>query len=227
LGHQLAPEPVRTTEFAPALPSQPEHTPPASPPASGHAPPATATSWKAGRFTGTDFPLQPDGTLRCPAGSALLPHEHRRARRWQPAHGLWCQHSQLPSVSVARAVQSASGSATAKPRQVSVLLHPLPVGAAPMRLRGIGADETFGGPVCVCTANTCRSRWSQPLRPPQPFLLRQSLGLSVRIPACPGTAGWLVTPELKRLSGSSSPSSGFQTAWRPSSGWPPSHALSA
>lgn len=83
LGHQLAPEPVRTTEFAPALPPKPEHaptplvSPAASAPASGYAPPTPAMSWKSGRFTGTDFPLQPNGTLRCPAGSALLPHELR------------------------------------------------------------------------------------------------------------------------------------------------------
>ena len=84
LGHRLVPEPVRTTEFAPALPPQQESaltragTPAVEAPASGYAPPATATSWKVGRFTGTDFPLQPDGTLRCPAGSVLVPHEHRR-----------------------------------------------------------------------------------------------------------------------------------------------------
>ncbi|GHO62978.1 hypothetical protein KSC_018700 [Ktedonobacter sp. SOSP1-52] len=106
LGHQLAPEPVRTTEFAPALPSPNEHTPIplASPPVSGYAPPAIATCWKTGRFTGIDFPLQPDGTLRCPAGSTLLPHEHRREADGELARGLWCQHSQLPSLSVARAV---------------------------------------------------------------------------------------------------------------------------
>ena len=106
LGHQLAPEPLRTTEFAPALPARNEYTltPPASAPPSGYAPPAPATSWKAGRFTGTDFLLQPDGTLRCQASQKLLPHEHRRARRWQPARGVWCQHSQLPSVFVTRAV---------------------------------------------------------------------------------------------------------------------------
>src|SRR6266568_4425466 len=33
---------------------------------------------KAGRFTGADFPLQPDGTLRCPAGQVLTAHEQRR-----------------------------------------------------------------------------------------------------------------------------------------------------
>jgi hypothetical protein len=140
VGHKLLPEPARTTEFAPALPQQNEHAPtpavlPAlSAPISGYAPPATATSWTADRFTGADFPLQPDGTLQCPAGKALVPHERRRE----------CDGS-------LRVVYSASirdcrpcplrqrcqwnGSATAKPRQVSVLLHPLPVGSAPLLWR--------------------------------------------------------------------------------------------
>jgi hypothetical protein len=47
-------------------------------PTSGYGPPATAASWKTGRFSGQAFPLQPDGTLRCPAGSVLLPQERRR-----------------------------------------------------------------------------------------------------------------------------------------------------
>jgi hypothetical protein len=140
LGHQLAPEPVRTTEFAPALPSQQEHapTPPASPaasaPASGYAPPAPATSWKAGRFTGADFPHQPDGTLRCPAGSALLPHEHRRERdgSLRVVYGA-CIRDCRPCP--LREQCQWSGSATAKPRQVSILLHPLPVGLAPLLWR--------------------------------------------------------------------------------------------
>jgi hypothetical protein len=86
LGHHLHPEPVRTTEFAPALPEQnaQEPMPPAasasSAPQSGYAPATTTISWKAGRFTGSDFPLQPDGTLRCPAGNVLMPHERRRER---------------------------------------------------------------------------------------------------------------------------------------------------
>jgi hypothetical protein len=134
LGHKLAPEPVRTTEFAPALSLQNEPTPPASPPASGYAPPATAMSWKAGRFTGTDFPLQPDGTLRCPAGSALLPHEHRREadgslRVVYGASIRSCRPCPL------RAQCQWNGSATAKPRQVSILLHPLSVGSASLLWR--------------------------------------------------------------------------------------------
>jgi hypothetical protein len=49
-----------------------------STPLSGYGPPTTATSWKTGRFTGQDFPLQPDGTLRCPAGSTLTLQERRQ-----------------------------------------------------------------------------------------------------------------------------------------------------
>jgi hypothetical protein len=81
LGHQLKPEPVRTTEFASAIPSPSQQVAtylPSSAPVSGYGPPNTATSWKTGRFTGADFPLQPDGTLQCPAGQKLFSHEQRR-----------------------------------------------------------------------------------------------------------------------------------------------------
>jgi len=136
LGHKLAPESVRTTEFASVLPEQNAHAPipPASAPASGYAPPATATSWKAGRFTGTDFPLQPGGPLRCPAGNVLVPHEHRRERDGSlrvvySASIRDCRPCPL------REQCQWNGSATAKPRQVSVLLHPLVVGPAPLLWR--------------------------------------------------------------------------------------------
>jgi hypothetical protein len=60
---------------------------------------------KTGRISHQDFVLQPDGTLCCPAGQTLSAHERRR---------------------------EADGSTTAKPRQVSVLLHPLVVGSLPL-----------------------------------------------------------------------------------------------
>lgn len=139
LGHQLKPEPLRTTEFAPALPPQPELSPLEAAPASsaptaGYAPPATATSWKADRFTGADFPLQPDGTLRCPAGNVLAPHEHRQehdgsVRVVSSASIRACRPCPL------REQCQWNGSATAKPRQVSILLHPLPVGVSPLLWR--------------------------------------------------------------------------------------------
>jgi hypothetical protein len=127
LGHQLHPDPVRTTEFAAAIP-------PASPyaaPSAGYAPPQMGVSWKAGRFASQDFVLQPDGTLRCPADQKLLPHEHRREadgslRVVYGASIRSCRPCPL------REQCQWNGHATAKPRQVSVLLHPLAVGDAPL-----------------------------------------------------------------------------------------------
>jgi hypothetical protein len=134
VGHQFEPTPLRTTEFAPAIPSQRTPlvlSPPLTTPASGYGPPTTATSWKTGRFTGTDFPLQPDGTLRCPAGQRLLAHERRREadgslRVVYAASIRSCRPCPL------REQCQWQGVATKKPRQVSVLLHPLAVGPAPL-----------------------------------------------------------------------------------------------
>jgi hypothetical protein len=133
LGHQLHPDPVRTTEFAPALPSPPP-TPPPSPhtaPPSGYAPPQVGLPWKAGRFSGQDFALQPDGTLRCPADQKLTPHEQRKEadgslRVVYGASIRSCRPCRL------REQCQWNGSATAKPRQVSVLWHPLQLGSAPL-----------------------------------------------------------------------------------------------
>jgi len=130
LGHRLHPDPVRTTEFAPA-------TPPASPhtvPSSGYAPPQVGLAWKAGRFSGHDFTLQPDGTLRCPANQELRVQEQRREvdgslRVVYAASMRSCRPCPL------REQCQWNGSATAKPRQVSVLLHPLPVGCTPLLWR--------------------------------------------------------------------------------------------
>jgi hypothetical protein len=127
LGHQLHPDPLRTTEFAPALPPPAPHAAPAS----GYASPQVGLPWKAGRFSRQDFALQPDGTLRCPAAQKLLPHEHRREadgslRVVYGASIRSCRPCPL------REQCQWNGKATAKPRQVSVLLHPLPVGSAPL-----------------------------------------------------------------------------------------------
>ena len=137
LGHQLEPTPIRITEFAPAIPAQSEQTaarPASSAPASGYGPPTTATSWKTGRFTGADFPLQPDGTLRCPAGQSLSVQERRReldgSLRVVYAASI---HSCRPCP--LREQCQWNGSATRKPRQGSRLVHPLPVGAAPLLWR--------------------------------------------------------------------------------------------
>jgi hypothetical protein len=130
LGHQLHAEPVRTTDFAPALPPPSPQTAPAS----GYAPPHVGLPWKAGRFSGQDFALQPDGTLRCPADQTLVPHEHRREadgslRVVYGASIRSCRPCPL------RQQCQWNGTATAKPPQVSVLLHPLQACSAPLLWR--------------------------------------------------------------------------------------------
>jgi hypothetical protein len=90
--------------------------------------------WKAGCFSGQDFALQPDGTLRCPADQSLLSHEQRREadgslRVVYGASIRSCRPCRL------REQCQWNGGATAKPRQVSVLLHPLQVGPAPLLWR--------------------------------------------------------------------------------------------
>ena len=124
---------MRTTEFAPAL--SPAHKEsPAQAPVQGYGPAEVALPWKAGRFSGQDFALQPDGTLRCPASQSLVAHERRREadgslRVVYAASIRSCRPCPL------REQCQWNGSATAKPRQVSVLLHPLVVGSAPLLWR--------------------------------------------------------------------------------------------
>jgi hypothetical protein len=130
LGHQLEPTPLRTTEFASAIAPVPSHTAPPS----GYAPPQVGLPWKADRFSGQDFPLQPDGTLRCPAGQSLVAHEQRREadgslRVVYAASIRSCRPCPL------REQCQWLGSTTKKPRQVSVLLHPLVVGPEPILWR--------------------------------------------------------------------------------------------
>jgi len=130
LGHHLQPQPVRTTEFAPAL-GKPEA---GQPPAQGYEPPVIGRAWKAGRYSGQDFALQPDGTVLCPAEQTLLAHEHRREadgslRVVYGASLRGCRPCPL------REQCQWQGNATAKPRQVSVLLHPLGIGSEPILWR--------------------------------------------------------------------------------------------
>jgi hypothetical protein len=134
LGHQLAPAPGRTTEFASRLPSAHEQAPDSSSPPHGYGKASVALPWKHGRFSGQDFAFQPDGTLRSPAHHTLVAHERRREadgslRVVYAASIRSCRPCPL------RAQCQWQGSNTAKPRQVSVLLHPLAVGSAPLLWR--------------------------------------------------------------------------------------------
>ena len=130
LGHVLKPESLRTTEFAPA-PSESHEQQSCT---CGYGKPAVAAPWKAGRFSGQDFALQSDGTLRCPAHQTLWVHERRKQvdgslRLVYAASIRSCRPCPL------REQCQWSGAATAKPRQVSVLLHPVVVGSSPLLWR--------------------------------------------------------------------------------------------
>src|SRR5258708_6909427 len=124
LGHQLHPDPVCTTEFAPAIPPASLHTAPLS----GYAPPQVGLSWKA------------DRSLRVVYGASIRscrPCPRRVPRQWQ-------------------------GSATKKPRQVSVLLHPLPAGSAPLLWRDWSRREYR----CACMQLVRLQRIEVSLLPP-------------------------------------------------------------
>jgi hypothetical protein len=130
LGHVLEPTPMRTTEFAPPV----TETRASQEPVQGYGKPAVALPWKAGRFSGQDFALQPDGALSCPAGKTLRPTEQRREvdgslRVLYSARILDCRG--CPK----RPQCQWHGEATTKPRRISVLLHPLRVGPAPLLWR--------------------------------------------------------------------------------------------
>ena len=137
MGHHLLPEPVRTTEFAPAYLAEQAPALDLASPAQGYGPAEVAMAWKAGRFSGRDFAFQPDGSLCCPAGQKLSAHERRREadgslRVVYAASIRSCRPCPL------REQCQWLGKATAKPRQVSVLLHPLNVGSAPVLWRDWG-----------------------------------------------------------------------------------------
>ncbi len=168
LGHQLEPTSLRLTEFAPAIPLQGEQaTASTSPtPASGYGPPATATAWKTGRFSGQDFPLQPDGALRCPAGQKLSAQEQRREadgtlRVVYAASIRNCRPCPL------REQCQWQGSSTKKPRQVSILLHPLAVGSEPLLWR----DWSRRVHRRACIQLVRRQRVTVEVEPPSPALL--------------------------------------------------------
>src|SRR2546421_11216959 len=152
LGHVLEPTPMRTTEFAPPI----KETTEKQGPVQGYGKPAIALPWKAGRFSGQDFALQPDGMLHCPDGKTLHPTEQRREANGS-LRVLYSARIRDCRGCLLRKQCQWNGEATTKPRRISLLLHPLQVGPAPLRLRGIGAAESIGVPVCSsCDTNTSR-----------------------------------------------------------------------
>ncbi len=130
LGHVLEPTPLRTTEFAPPV----KETTAEQAPVQGYGKPLVALPWKAGRFSGQDFALQPDGALSCPSGQSLVAHERRREADGS-LRVVYAASIRSCRPCLLREQCQWQGSATKKPRQVSVLLHPLDVGSEPILWR--------------------------------------------------------------------------------------------
>jgi hypothetical protein len=126
LGHHLKPAPLRITEFAPALGET--NT------GQGYEPPVIGRTWKAGRYSGENFALQPGGTICCPANKRLFPQEHRQERDGSlrivyEARIADCRACEK------RAQCQWHGHQAQHPRRVSVLLHPRKGGSAPLLWR--------------------------------------------------------------------------------------------
>jgi hypothetical protein len=102
LGHQLHPDPLRTTEFAPALPTAHKESP-AQAPVQGYGPAEVALRRTRGPLLGARFcpPAGWDAALSSKSktfGTRAAP-----GSRWQLARGLCRQYPQLPSLSLAKA----------------------------------------------------------------------------------------------------------------------------
>jgi hypothetical protein len=78
MGHCLHPTPMRTTQFAPAQTQGIAVPLPVAPPPVVYGPPQWSRTIRKGIFAGTDFRVQPDGTLLCPAEHPLYAREQRK-----------------------------------------------------------------------------------------------------------------------------------------------------
>ena len=115
----------------------------------GYAPPEAGLPWKAGHFSGRDFVPQSDGSLRCPAGKSLHPNEERREadgslRVLFAAKIRDCRGCHL------REQCQWHGTTTKKPRRVSLLLHPLGIGTAPVLWKDWSRRHTRRAAMQLC-----------------------------------------------------------------------------
>ncbi len=90
---------------------------------------------KAGRFTGSDFALQPDGTRLLSSRQDTAPDRAAHRARWLSAGALRRQDRRLSHMPASAEQCQWHGHQTTKPRRVSLLLHPLSVGSAPLLWR--------------------------------------------------------------------------------------------
>ncbi|WP_246035672.1 hypothetical protein [Dictyobacter kobayashii] len=148
LGHHLKPEPLRTTEFAPALPPLPPHAAPAS----GYAPPEVGSAWKAGHFSGHDFTLQPDGPSGVQQARSFV---SRNSVEKSMAACVWCMQPASGVVVLAPCANSVNGRGMPRRSRARSACCCIRLPLVPHRSSGeIGAAESTGVPVCgSCATN--------------------------------------------------------------------------
>ncbi len=124
---------MRITEFTPATPPQNEQAAASSAPASGYGPPTTATRLgKLAASLAQTFLSNPMGRSGAQQGSRFTPmsSEERADGSLRVVYAASigsCRPCPL------REQCQWNGPATKKPRQVSVLLHPVAIGSAPLQ----------------------------------------------------------------------------------------------
>jgi hypothetical protein len=129
LGHALHPTPMRLTEFAPAHAEVPEAVAPAQSPPPTYGPPQVVQQSRMGCLPGNCFPVQTDGTLRCPENHPLYPQE-RRLERDGTLRVVYAARIGHCRSCLLREQCQGHGANTSRPRRVSALLYPLS-GASP------------------------------------------------------------------------------------------------
>jgi hypothetical protein len=138
LGHHLEPLPKQITEFAPAIPEQKEQAathPASSAPAAGYGPPTTATRLgKRGAEPSPTFLSSLMGPCDARLGSLFIPMSGVEKPM---AVCAWCTRKAAAGAVPARYASSVNAMGVRRQNRalVSVLLHPLRVGSAPLLWR--------------------------------------------------------------------------------------------
>ncbi len=104
LGHQLHPAPLRTTAFAEAHSPEPQVMKSPIPVLPNSGTPSVVRTARMGCLPGSEFPLQADGMLRCPAGHPLTAQERRNEEGGYRADRVCGQHWSLSPLPTARSL---------------------------------------------------------------------------------------------------------------------------